>query len=86
MLKKIAKRLVIQGPHHADNIATYYEIMAETAKDTFTEDNVHTLNDFLVEQHQKSLLVVEKRTVFSTTTTKNKSHPGRVISRVIRQP
>ncbi len=47
MLKRIAKRLVVQGPDHKHNICEYYNIMAKAADLEFTEDNRPTLNAFL---------------------------------------
>ena len=46
-LKRIAKRLVTQGPDHKNNICEYYNIMAKAAAEEFTEDNRPTLNAFL---------------------------------------
>ncbi len=47
LLKKIAKRIVVQGPDHKNNICEYYNIMAKAADEEFSEDNRPTLNAFL---------------------------------------
>jgi len=54
-LGKIAKRIVIQSGHHTANITEYYKIIAEAARAEFYEDDVATLNDFLLECFSKSL-------------------------------
>ena len=74
MLKRIARRLVVQSPSHASNIAKYYEIMTEAAEKEFREDNVPTVNSFLQEQFEKAKLVVIKntRTDYTVTTKRKK--------------
>ncbi len=49
VLKKIAKRLVTQSPHHAENISRYYEIMNNAAQDEFNEENAISTEFFLAE-------------------------------------
>lgn len=47
MLKRIAKRIVGQIPHHNSNIVEYYKIIEDAAREEFTEDNRYTLNCLL---------------------------------------
>ena len=54
-LTKIAKRIVIQSDRHESNIIRYYRIIAEAARDEFTEDNKYSLDSYLVGCHKKSL-------------------------------
>ena len=54
-LKRLCKKLVIQGPAHRRNIIEYYSIMQEAAKKEFYEDNKPTLDSFLEECHKESL-------------------------------
>lgn len=51
MLRRIARRIVIQSHEHMNNITEYYRIMADAAGDEFREDNRPTLEDFLQECH-----------------------------------
>lgn len=54
LLRKLCKRLVIQGFDHARHITDYYRVIAEEAMDEFVEDNKYTLHDFLSECHKNS--------------------------------
>lgn len=47
MLKRICRRLVVQGPDHQKNISEYYQIMDQAAKEQFTEDTIPGLRSFL---------------------------------------
>jgi len=49
LLRCICRKLVIQGPLHAQRITEYYRIMREAAEAEFTEDNDPTLTAFLRE-------------------------------------
>jgi hypothetical protein len=49
MLRRICRKLVVQGPLHAKRITEYYRIMGEAAEAEFTEDNELTLVSFLRE-------------------------------------
>ena len=49
LLRRICRKLVVQGPEHAGRIAEYYRIMREAAESEFTEDNHPTLTAFLRE-------------------------------------
>lgn len=53
-LRKIARRIVWQSMYHQSNIVEYYKILAEAARDEFTEDNDTTLDDLLLELHRKA--------------------------------
>ena len=46
-LRKICKRIVMQGPSHEGNIREYFQIMREAVAAEFTEDNGWTREDFL---------------------------------------
>jgi hypothetical protein len=46
-LKRICKRIVVQGYDHKDNVTEYYRMMQEAVESEFTEDNKPTLNGFL---------------------------------------
>ena len=48
-LIKIAQSIVRQGPHHRENIVTFYRILRDEARLEFTEDNKPTLDSFLTE-------------------------------------
>jgi len=54
LLRKIARRAVIQGDHKR-NIALFYGILAEAAKKEFTEDNKPTLSAFLADCNDQAL-------------------------------
>ena len=49
LLKKIAKKIVVQGFNHKENIVKYYQIMFDAAEAEFTEDNPPTIKAFLEE-------------------------------------
>ena len=53
VLRRIAKRAVIQG-NHKSRIMEYYQIIIRAAKNEFTEDNNATLNGFLRECHTQA--------------------------------
>lgn len=55
VLKRIAKRIVLQSQYHQDNITIYYKIMADAAQKEFREDNRPTLHGFLTECHEDAL-------------------------------
>ena len=61
ILKKICKRLVVQGHNHEENIIQYFVIMNNAAENEFTEDSRSSLCAFIEECHEKSL----KRTFWS---------------------
>ena len=54
ILRRIARKAVVQG--HQERIIAFYKTLTQAAEREFTEDNVPTLNTYLVECHQKSLL------------------------------
>jgi hypothetical protein len=60
LLKYICRRIVIQGWNHKQNIIEYYSILADAAREEFTEDNDVTLNEFLSVCHKISLIPKEK--------------------------
>jgi len=45
----IADKIVIQSEYHRRNIIEYYKIIADAAKEQFTEDNADNLEGFLME-------------------------------------
>ena len=49
ILRRICKRLVVQGPQHRNNIVAYFRIMREAVENEFTEDNAPTREAFLQE-------------------------------------
>ena len=49
LLRRICRKLVVQGPEHAGRITEYYRIMRAAAEAEFTEDNDPTLTAFLRE-------------------------------------
>ncbi|MCK5613446.1 hypothetical protein KAR91_66865 [Candidatus Pacearchaeota archaeon] len=49
LLRKIAKRIVIQGFSHKENINKYYQIIYDATESEFTEDNKPTRDAFLEE-------------------------------------
>lgn len=53
MLKRIARRLVIQSHEHRRNIVEYYKIMHLAAAEEFYEDNQPTLDSFLDECYEE---------------------------------
>lgn len=53
-LKRIFKREVKQG-HHYRRIVDLYSMITEAARAEFTEDNIPTLNQFLIDAHKDSL-------------------------------
>jgi len=54
VLRKIAHRIVQQSSQHQNNIKIFYKILAEEARDMFTEDNNTTLDDLLLELHREA--------------------------------
>ncbi|MCP5006455.1 MAG: hypothetical protein GY941_21335 [Planctomycetes bacterium] len=54
ILKKIAKRVVIQGNHRRRTIE-FYSILVNAARNEFTEDNKPILDSFLNECCQEAL-------------------------------
>jgi len=54
ILRWIAKRVVRQSFVHEYRIQEYYQILAEEARQSFTEDNDTTLDHFLVHRHRKA--------------------------------
>ena len=54
ILRRLARKAVKQG--HQERIVAFYKTLTEAAEREYTEDNVPTLNSFLVENHQKSLI------------------------------
>ena len=61
MLRRIAHRLTLQSPHHQSNITEYYSILTDEARKSFHEDSPVTLNHFLMECFEESLLPREVR-------------------------
>ncbi len=59
ILRKIAKRIVIQSGYHRLNIIEYYTVITDATEMQFTEDNRVTLNHFLTECHDRSLLTTD---------------------------
>lgn len=57
ILHWIAKNIVRQSHNHKKNIIDYYRVIADAARDEFTEDNKLTLDDFLKECHEDSLKI-----------------------------
>lgn len=55
MLKRIARKAVRQGWHHAANMTLYYKILNDAARTEFNEDSGIALNAFLKERHQEAL-------------------------------
>lgn len=51
-LKRLCRKLAIQGAHHKSRIIMYYEIMYRAACEEFREDNKPTIDDFLTECHE----------------------------------
>ena len=49
LLRWACRELVVQGYYHRTNIVAYFQIMRETAKREFYEDNKPTLDAFLQE-------------------------------------
>lgn len=49
LLRRICRKLVVQGPEHAKRITEYYRIMRDAAEAEFMEDNDRTLTEFLRE-------------------------------------
>ena len=54
VLRRMAKRAVIQGDHKS-RITEYYQIIIRAARNEFTEDNNATLNGFLMECHTQAV-------------------------------
>ena len=55
ILKRIAKRIVIQSHLHEKNVIEYYKIINDACNDEFTEDNRITLDSFLEDCHKESI-------------------------------
>jgi len=56
LLKRIAKRLVIQSHAHQENIIEYFKIIWVEAHLQFTEDNYPTLDSFMEECYKEAAL------------------------------
>jgi hypothetical protein len=56
MLKRIAKKAVLQSYDHKKNIETYYQVIVDAAKKEFNEDNEVTICGLLSDCHKKSLI------------------------------
>ena len=56
LLKRICRKLVIQGPTHKGNIVKYFKIMMCAASNEFTEDSPLSLNAFMKECFEESLV------------------------------
>jgi uridine kinase len=54
LLRRIARRVVIQGSHKR-RIIEFYSILIEAAREEFVEDNKPTLDGFLEECHSEAL-------------------------------
>ena len=66
-LKRICKKLVIQGNNHENNIIEYYRVMWKAARREFNEDNGHTVEAFMRECHEKSMRrVIRPSTKYAT--------------------
>ena len=59
-LKRVIKREVTQGFHHAQNITNLYSMIINAARNEFTEDNKPTLDAFLQDRHQRALDLTEE--------------------------
>lgn len=57
ILKKICKRLVVQGHGHEENIIQYFVIMNNAAEKQFTEDSKSALFAFIEKCHKDSLWI-----------------------------
>jgi hypothetical protein len=55
MLKRIARKEVTQGYHHAERITEMYRVINQAAKEEFNADNEATLNCYLTEWFDNSL-------------------------------
>ncbi len=60
ILHWIVQKIIVQGSHHRLNITAYYRVMAEEARKQFNEDGPWTLDTFLKEFHDRSLLTEDK--------------------------
>lgn len=47
LLKKIAEKIIRQGPWHEANTIEYFMIMTRAARDEFTEDNKAIIDKYL---------------------------------------
>jgi len=54
LLKRLVRRLVLQGPSHQGYIIEYYKTIIDAARLEFSEDNEPTLLDFLEECHTRA--------------------------------
>ena len=54
-MQVIARRAVIQGRHHQENIVEMMRIICEAARNEFTEDNEPTIRSFLDECFQEAV-------------------------------
>ena len=54
IMRRIIRRLVIQGAHRS-RILSLYVMIVEATRDEFTEDNKPTLDAFLLGLHQEAL-------------------------------
>lgn len=55
IIERVLYRIVVQGPNHQQNVTGFYKLVADAARNEFTEDNKPTLDHFLTECHKDSL-------------------------------
>ena len=71
ILKRLTKRIVVQGPDHETNIIQYFNIMVEASNTEFSEDNRPTQDAFLREcfeaaltkSHHKPITLAKARSI-----------------------
>ena len=51
-LRRLCRKIVIQGPRHTPNITEYYRYIRNAAQREFKEDTQPTLNSFLEKCHK----------------------------------
>jgi len=54
ILRRVAKKVVIQGDHMR-KITQFYGVLIEAAKEEFTEDSKPTLSSFLKDCHRQAI-------------------------------
>jgi len=72
-LEKIARKIVIQSPEHANNIVDYFKIIIEAVDNEFVEDARPTRDAFLTELLARA---IEERTTSVDLPTKVYSRDG----------
>ena len=64
-IKRVIRRLVVQGPTHTRNITELYSMIRDACDKEFTEDNAATMDAFLKElfcSTQKAVLAAKETT------------------------